>query len=45
MTDYVSALFDFTPENDDELPLHEGEIIMVIEKDDEHGDGWWTVRA
>ncbi|KZV66858.1 hypothetical protein PENSPDRAFT_654567 [Peniophora sp. CONT] len=44
MTEFVSALFDFVPENDDELPLEIGERIEVLEKDQFHNDGWWTGR-
>lgn len=31
------ALFDFCPENDNEAPLHEGQIIWVSYR---HGQGW-----
>uniref|UniRef100_A0A060T373 ARAD1A07392p n=1 Tax=Blastobotrys adeninivorans TaxID=409370 RepID=A0A060T373_BLAAD len=31
------ALFDFTPENDNEVPLKEGQIIWVSYR---HGQGW-----
>ena len=31
-------LFKYKPQNDDELELHEGEIIYVIERCD---DGWF----
>ena len=43
MPEYVYALHDFLPENDDEVPFHAGERIEVIEKDDMYGDGWWQV--
>jgi hypothetical protein len=44
MPEYVYALHDFVPENDDELPFRAGERIEVIEKDDLYeGDGWWQV--
>ncbi|KAE9389360.1 hypothetical protein BT96DRAFT_980734 [Gymnopus androsaceus JB14] len=43
MPDYVYALHDFTPENDDEIPFKAGERIEVLERDDAYGDGWWQV--
>ena len=43
MPEFVSALFKFVPENDDELPLEIGERVEVLEKDQFHNDGWWTV--
>ncbi|KAF9069085.1 hypothetical protein BDP27DRAFT_1325996 [Rhodocollybia butyracea] len=42
--EYVYALHDFTPENDDEVPFRAGERIQVLEKDDAYGDGWWQGR-
>ncbi|EEB96073.1 hypothetical protein MPER_04853 [Moniliophthora perniciosa FA553] len=39
--EYVYALHDFVPENDDEVPFKAGERIQVIEKDELYGDGWW----
>ncbi len=45
MPEYVYALHDFTPENDDEVSFHLGERIEVIEKDDAYNDGWWQVSA
>ncbi|KAG6829037.1 hypothetical protein H0H87_012807 [Tephrocybe sp. NHM501043] len=44
MPEYVYALHDFLPENDDEVPFHAGERIEVVEKDDLYGDGWWQGR-
>ncbi|KAJ3874772.1 hypothetical protein F5051DRAFT_415971 [Lentinula edodes] len=44
MPDYVYALHDFSPENDDEVPFRAGERIEVIEKDEAYGDGWWQGR-
>jgi SH3 domain len=41
--EYVYALHDFVPQNDDEIAFEAGERIEVIEKDDLYGDGWWTV--
>jgi len=43
MPEYVYALHDFLPENEDEVTFHAGERIEVIEKDDMYGDGWWQV--
>ena len=43
MPEYVYALHDFLPENEDEVSFHAGERIEVIEKDDMYGDGWWHV--
>jgi hypothetical protein len=43
MAEYVYALHDFQPENEDEVPFQTGERIEVVEKDDEFGDGWWQV--
>lgn len=45
MPDYVYALHDFLPENEDEISFHQGDRIEVIERDDVYGDGWWQVRA
>ncbi|KAG2138092.1 uncharacterized protein EDB93DRAFT_729944 [Suillus bovinus] len=44
MPDYVYALHDFQPENEDEVDFHAGEPIEVIEKDDQYSDGWWQGR-
>jgi len=41
--EYVYALHDFVPHNDDEIDFEAGERIEVIEKDDLYNDGWWTV--
>jgi hypothetical protein len=43
MPEYVYALHDFLPENEDELSFKAGERIEVIEKDDLYQDGWWQV--
>jgi hypothetical protein len=43
MTEYVYALHDFLPENEDEVPFRAGERIEVIERDDQFGDGWYQV--
>ncbi|KAL1702427.1 hypothetical protein EV121DRAFT_281858 [Schizophyllum commune] len=44
MSEYVYALHDFIPENDDEIDFKAGERIEVVEKDDLYGDGWWKGR-
>ena len=44
MPEYVYALHDFQPEQDDEIGFRAGERIEVIEKDELYGDGWWKVR-
>lgn len=41
--EYVYALHDFEPQNDDEIAFVAGERIEVLERDDAYGDGWWTV--
>jgi hypothetical protein len=37
----VYALHDFDAENPDEVSFKAGEAILVVEKDDAYGDGWW----
>ncbi|CAG8454815.1 12551_t:CDS:10 [Ambispora gerdemannii] len=37
----VYALHTFQAENPDEVPFEAGEPIVVLEKDDMFGDGWW----
>jgi hypothetical protein len=44
MPEYVYALHDFQPENEDEVDFRAGEPIEVIEKDDQYSDGWWQGR-
>lgn len=41
----VYAKFDFEAENEDEISFSAGERIIVIEKDDQYGDGWWQVPS
>jgi hypothetical protein len=45
MPDYVYALHDFLPENDDEVSFQQGERIEVVERDDLYSDGWWQVSC
>ncbi|KAI6152418.1 hypothetical protein BKA82DRAFT_4111061 [Pisolithus tinctorius] len=44
MPEYVYALHDFHPENDDEIAFRVGEPIEIVEKDEQYGDGWWQGR-
>lgn len=37
-----TALYNYTPQGDDELALQEGEIVYVLEKSSE-GD-WWKAK-
>jgi hypothetical protein len=41
--DVVYALHDFEAENEDELSFVMGEEIVVLERDDQYGDGWFSV--
>lgn len=45
MPEYVYALFDFAPENPDEITFKAGDRIEVVEKDDTYSDGWWQVSS
>lgn len=45
MPEYVYALFEFAPENPDEINFKAGDRIEVVEKDDVYGDGWWQGRT
>lgn len=45
MPEYVYALFDFVPENPDEIHFKTGDRIEIVEKDDDYHDDWWQVRA
>lgn len=44
MPEYVYALHDFHPENEDEIAFRVGEPIEIVEKDDQYNDGWWQGR-
>ena len=37
-----TALYDYTPQNDNELAIQEGELIYVLEKSTE--DDWWKAK-
>ncbi|KAH8825969.1 hypothetical protein DL96DRAFT_1711746 [Flagelloscypha sp. PMI_526] len=41
MPDKVYALRQLEPQNVDDLTLKPNDIIEVLERDDEFGDGWW----
>ncbi|GAA6036685.1 hypothetical protein NBRC10512_003519 [Rhodotorula toruloides] len=42
--DVVWALHTFEAENEDELTFEAGEKIVVLERDDQYGDGWFQGR-
>jgi hypothetical protein len=42
--DVLWALHSFEAENDDELGFNAGERIILLERDDLYGDGWFQVR-
>ncbi|GAA5873399.1 hypothetical protein JCM16303_001114 [Sporobolomyces ruberrimus] len=42
--DEVWALHAFEAENEDELAFEAGERIIVLERDDQYGDGWYQGR-
>ena len=37
-----TALYDYTPQSDNELALQEGEIVYILEKSSE--DDWWKAK-
>jgi len=37
-----TALYDYAPQGDTELPLQEGEIVYILEKSTE--DDWWKAK-
>lgn len=37
-----TAIYDYTPQNDNELAIKEGELIYILEKGAE--DDWWKAR-
>lgn len=39
----VYGLHAFAAENQDEISFGPGEKVVVLEKDDQYGDGWWQV--
>ncbi|KAF6073756.1 tumor protein p53 binding protein 2 [Phyllostomus discolor] len=40
----IYALWDYEPQNDDELPLREGDCMTVIRREDEDEVEWWWAR-
>lgn len=41
----VRAIHTFVAEHGDELDFHAGDHIVVLEKDEAFGDGWWRVST
>lgn len=41
----VFGKYDFTAEECDEITFKRGDPILVLEKDDEHNDGWWKGKT
>jgi hypothetical protein len=37
-----TALYDYAPQADDELPIKEGEILYILEKSTD--DDWWKAK-
>jgi hypothetical protein len=37
-----TALYEYAPQGDNELELHEGEIVYILEKSAE--DDWWKAK-
>ena len=37
-----TALYDYSPQSDNELALQEGEIVYILEKSSE--DDWWKAK-
>ena len=40
----IYALWDYEPQNEDELPLKEGDCMTVIRREDEDEVEWWWAR-
>ncbi|KAM5301610.1 apoptosis-stimulating of p53 protein 2 isoform 1-T1 [Glossophaga mutica] len=40
----IYALWDYEPQNDDELPMKEGDCMTVIRREDEDEVEWWWAR-
>ncbi|XP_032461758.1 apoptosis-stimulating of p53 protein 2 isoform X1 [Phocoena sinus] len=40
----IYALWDYEPQNDDELPMKEGDCMTVIRREDEDEIEWWWAR-
>uniref|UniRef100_UPI00398F07FB SH3 domain-containing protein 21 n=1 Tax=Pristiophorus japonicus TaxID=55135 RepID=UPI00398F07FB len=39
-TEYYKAMFDYVASSEDELNLHKGDVILVLDKETED-EGWW----
>jgi len=41
-----TALYDYTPQNDTELAIKEGEVLYIVETKNEEGqeDEWWRAK-
>lgn len=40
----IYALWDYEPQNDDELPMKEGDCMTIIRREDEEEVEWWWAR-
>ncbi|XP_003791019.1 apoptosis-stimulating of p53 protein 2 isoform X1 [Otolemur garnettii] len=40
----IYALWDYEPQNDDELPMKEGDCMTVVRREDEDELEWWWAR-
>ncbi|KAI0296115.1 SH3 domain-containing protein [Multifurca ochricompacta] len=38
----LKASYDYSPQSDDEIPIKEDQLLLLIEKTD---DDWWKVKA
>lgn len=36
------AIFDYAPQADGELPINEGDLLYILDKNSE--DGWWRAK-
>ncbi|KAM9212700.1 apoptosis-stimulating of p53 protein 2 isoform 1-T1 [Dugong dugon] len=40
----IYALWDYEPQNDDELPMREGDCMTIVRREDEDEIEWWWAR-
>lgn len=40
----IYALWDYEPQNDDELPMKEGDCMTIVRREDEDEVEWWWAR-
>ncbi|XP_032322513.1 apoptosis-stimulating of p53 protein 2 [Camelus ferus] len=40
----IYALWDYEPQNDDELPMKEGDCMTIVRREDEDEIEWWWAR-